>query len=160
MSLEIDLQIAFEHGLMSLAGILYVSSSPCSEDDVRRVLARVRRDADIAAHYARRYLESGGPVPRRSFFEELEALLKEKGAVEASAAGAERWRTSPRPGPRVLPSSSAGRYLTAPAQVWYQSLFPKPTAPSGSTQELAGALRLVIQGLHMFRRERELRSLR
>ena len=160
MSLEIDLHIAIEHGLMSIAGILHVSSSPCSEDDFRRVLARVRRYADIAAHYARRYLESGGPVPPRSFFQELEAILREERAT--SAAGAERWRrpASPRPGPNVLPFSRAEWLRTEPAPVSYQSTSPKALAAPGSTQDLAGALRLVIQGLHMFRRARELRSFR
>jgi hypothetical protein len=167
LSQDIDLQIAFEHGLMALAGILYVSSSPCGEDDFRRLLARVRRDADIAAHYARRYLESGGPMPQRSLFEEL-ALLQEERAAEASAGGAEcrREPATPRPGPEVLPFSKAGRLGTASASSYqappvpYQYLPPKALAPSRSIQELSGALRLVIQGLQMFRQERESSYLR
>jgi hypothetical protein len=144
LSIEIDLHIALEHGLMSIAGILHVSSSPCSDANFRRLLARIRRDADIAAHYARRYLENGGPVPRRSFFEEVEAILDEERSIATSAAGAERRQ--------IL--SWAARFRVAPAPMWYEPPPPKALATSGSTQDLAGALRLVIQGVHMFCRVR------
>ena len=140
MSEEVDLFIAIEHGLLVLAGIRYVSASPCSEEVFRRVQARLRRDADIAAHYARRYLESGAPVPRKSFFEVLDDIFQERGAGEASGAGAEHIIKlgMPGPGPRELPFHKEGRFHAASA------------AAQGSIRELTGALGLFTLGLQMF----------
>jgi len=153
LSLEIDLQIALEHGLFSLAGILYVSSSPCNEDKFRRVLGRVRKDADIAAHYARRYLESGGPVPPRSIFEEIEALLIERETAETSSWTG-KLSTAPASYPPIFPKALTTlfcREVLGPSPVRDQA------APPGSTQDLARALRLVIQGLYLFRKITQLK---
>lgn len=163
MSQEIDLHIAFERGIMCLAAIHHLSSSsPCAEDQFRRVLGRVRRDADIAAHYARRYLESGGSMPRRSFFEECELLLRENGAVEARAdSGAisesttEEKATQPRSGQKLLASHDANKHDRLAAVVPSES--PMSNQSLETEEELAEAVLLVTEGLKMFRWEQERR---
>jgi hypothetical protein len=161
LSQEIDLHIAFERGIMCLAAIHHLSSSsPCAEDQFRRVLGRVRRDADIAAHYARRYLESGGSMPQRSFFEECELLLRESEEARADSGAiseltTEEKTTQPRSGQKLLAYHDAKRHDRLPAVVPPES--PLSNQSLETEEELAEAVLLVTQGLKMFRWEQERR---